>query len=77
MPDLIKIDRKFKKQQFKRKMILPVRDELVFYATEDEVNIIEPIIIECMQSALMLPNDVPNNTEIGGGAKWLKAHYDQ
>ncbi len=58
-------------------MILQVHNELVFYATKDEVDDIKPIIIECMQSALQLPNDVPANAEIGSGVKWLEAHYDQ
>jgi len=71
---MIKIDHKFKKQQFKSKMILQVHDELVFDATKDEVDIIKPIIIECMQSALLLPNDVPANAEIGSGVNWLEAH---
>jgi len=71
---MIKIDREFKKQQFKSKMILQVHDELVFDATKDEVDIIKPIIIECMQSALLLPNDVPANAEIGSGVNWLEAH---
>ncbi len=71
---MIKIHNEFKQRNFKSKMILQVHDELVFDATIDEVDIIKPIIIECMQSALKLPNDVPANAEIGSGVNWLEAH---
>ena len=71
---MIKIHKEFKRQNFKSKMILQVHDELVFDACVDEVDIIKPIIIECMQSALQLPNGVPANAEIGSGVNWLEAH---
>jgi DNA polymerase-1 len=38
------------------------------------VETIKPIIIECMQTALLLPNDVPAEAEIGSGQNWLEAH---
>jgi DNA polymerase-1 len=71
---MIKIHKEFKQRNIKSKMILQVHDELVFDATIDEVDIIKPIIIDCMQSALQLPNDVPANAEIGSGINWLEAH---
>lgn len=71
---MIKIDREFKQRDLKSKMILQVHDELVFDACVDEVELIKPIIIECMQTALPLPNDVPPNAEIGVGVNWLEAH---
>ena len=40
-------------------MLLQVHDELVFDAHKDEVEMIKPIIIDCMQTALILPNGVP------------------
>jgi len=55
-------------------MILQVHDELVFDALLEEVEIIKPIIIECMRNALPLPNDVPVEAEIGAGKNWLEAH---
>ncbi len=55
-------------------MLLQVHDELVFDAHIDEVEIIKPIIIDCMQTALILPNDVPAEAEIGSGLNWLEAH---
>jgi DNA polymerase-1 len=71
---MIKIHNEFKKQNFKSKMIMQVHDELVFDAHKTEVEIIKPIIIECMQNALLLPNDVPADAEIGVGENWLEAH---
>lgn len=71
---MIKIHNVFKQRNFKSKMILQVHDELVFDACVDEVDIIKPIIIECMQSALQLPNEVPASAEIGSGVNWLEAH---
>ncbi len=71
---MIKIHDEFKKQNFKSKMIMQVHDELVFDAHKSEVDIIKPIIIECMQNALQLPNGVPADAEIGVGENWLEAH---
>jgi DNA polymerase I len=71
---MIKIHDIFQKNHFKSKMLLQVHDELVFDAHRDEVEIIKPIIIDCMQSALLLPNDVPAEAEIGSGLNWLEAH---
>jgi DNA polymerase-1 len=71
---MIKIHETFKKNGFKSKMLLQVHDELVFDAHQDEVEIIKPIIIDCMQTALLLPNGVPAEAEIGSGLNWLEAH---
>jgi DNA polymerase-1 len=71
---MIKIHETFKKNRFKSKMLLQVHDELVFDAHQDEIEIIKPIIIECMQTALLLPNGVPAEAEIGSGVNWLEAH---
>jgi DNA polymerase I len=71
---MIKIHEAFKKNHFKSKMLLQVHDELVFDAHRDEVEKIKPIIIDCMQSALPLPNGVPAEAEIGSGVNWLEAH---
>ncbi|MEJ7767108.1 MAG: DNA polymerase I [Chitinophagaceae bacterium] len=71
---MIKIHKEFKALNLKSKMLLQVHDELVFDAHKDEVEMIKPIIIHCMQTALLLPNDVPANAEIGVGMNWLEAH---
>ena len=71
---MIKIHHEFSKQKFKSKMLLQVHDELVFDAHKDEIEIIKPIILNCMQTALALPNNVPTDAEIGMGENWLVAH---
>ena len=55
-------------------MLLQVHDELVFDAYKGELEIIKPVILNCMQTALKLPNDVPTDAEIGVGVNWLEAH---
>ncbi|MBP6432115.1 MAG: DNA polymerase I [Ferruginibacter sp.] len=71
---MIKIDKAFAQNNFKSKMLLQVHDELVFDAHKDEVEIIKPVILNCMQTALALPNNVPTDAEIGVGDNWLEAH---
>lgn len=63
-----------KKSGLKSKMILQVHDELVFDARIEEVDRLKPLILECMQNALALPNQVPVIAEVGQGASWLEAH---
>jgi DNA polymerase-1 len=71
---MIKVHTEFKKHNFKSKMLLQVHDELVFDAHKDEIEIIKPVILHCMQTALALPNGVPTDAEIGVGTNWLEAH---
>ena len=71
---MIKIHEEFGKRKFKSKMLLQVHDELVFDAHRDEIEIIKPVILNCMQTALALPNAVPTDAEIGVGENWLEAH---
>jgi DNA polymerase-1 len=55
-------------------MVLQVHDELVFDAVKEEVEQIKPVILECMQSAMTLPNNIPVIAEVGAGTNWLEAH---
>jgi len=71
---MIKLFGELEKRKFKSKMILQVHDELVFDALKEEAEAIKPVIIECMQTAMVLPHDVPVIAEIGGGENWLEAH---
>lgn len=71
---MISIHHEFIIQGFKSRMLLQVHDELVFDALKSEVDQIKPVILNCMQTALLLPNEVPANAEIGVGANWLEAH---
>jgi DNA polymerase-1 len=71
---MVKIYHEFRKHKFESKMILQVHDELVFDAVKEEVETIKPIILDCMRSALPLPNEVPVEAEVGSGFNWLEAH---
>ncbi len=71
---MISLHAQLKKQNLKSKLILQVHDELIIDAHKDEVEILKPMIIECMQNALVLPNAVPVIAEVGQGNNWLEAH---
>jgi DNA polymerase-1 len=62
------------KENMKSKMLLQVHDELVFDALKSEAKELKPLVIECMQAALPLPNKVPVIAECGQGSNWLEAH---
>jgi DNA polymerase-1 len=69
---MINIHNRFKKENFKSKMLLQVHDELVFDAHKDELDIIRPIIKYEMENAFKM--SVPLDVEIGVGYNWLEAH---
>ena len=71
---MIKVYDEIKRRNFKSKMILQVHDELVFDALKEEAEDIKPVIVECMQAAMTLPNGVPVIAEVGAGENWLEAH---
>ena len=71
---MIKIQQQFETNKFKSKMLLQVHDELVFDVLKEELELVKPVILDCMQNALALPNDVPVDAEIGSGTNWLEAH---
>ncbi|MGC4035608.1 MAG: DNA polymerase I [Chitinophagaceae bacterium] len=71
---MVKTHNAFIKHKFKSRMILQVHDELVFDAVKEELDEIKPVIIDCMQTAMALPHDVPVVAEIGSGNNWLAAH---
>ena len=71
---MIKIHQEMKKGDWESKMILQVHDELVFDAIVEEADELQNLIIQCMVSALPLPNGVPVEAEVGRGNNWLEAH---
>lgn len=71
---MIKIHHEMKKGSWQSKMILQVHDELVFDAVKEEVEELKKLIITNMTGAMILPNDVPVEAEVGVGANWLEAH---
>lgn len=71
---MIRIHHELQQQKLKSKMILQVHDELVFDVLHEETEQLRALVIECMQSALALPNGVPVVAEAGLGNNWLDAH---
>jgi len=71
---MLAVDRWLQESAFPARMLLQVHDELVFDVVKDELDAVKPVILDCMQHALALPNEVPTNAEIGSGANWLLAH---
>jgi DNA polymerase-1 len=71
---MIKIHAAMQQQGFKSKMILQVHDELIFDALKSEAEALKTLIVDCMRSALPLPNGVPVEAEAGMGSNWLEAH---
>jgi DNA polymerase-1 len=71
---MVKMHAAFKEHGFASRMILQVHDELVFDALISEAEIIKPVILKCMQQAMLLPNEVPVIAEVGSGTNWLEAH---
>ena len=71
---MIKIQAQLEKEKLQSRMILQVHDELIFDAVQEEIDILKPLILENMKSALLLPNEVPVEAELGMGKNWLDAH---
>jgi DNA polymerase-1 len=71
---MVKVQEAMKKDKFKSRMLLQVHDELVFDVLRDEADELLPLVLENMQSALPLPNNVPVVAEAGIGENWLEAH---
>ncbi len=69
-----KVQAAMKKEKMQSKMLLQVHDELVFDAIKSEVKELKPLILENMQSAMILPHLVPIVAECGEGNNWLEAH---
>ena len=58
----------------KSKMILQVHDELLFDLHLDEQEDLTPKIVEAMETAVILPENVPIRIDTGSGDNWLQAH---
>jgi len=69
---MINISKALSKLNLQSKMIMQVHDELVFDVLPEELDIIKPIIEDCMKNAM--PLSVPVEVEISTGNNWLEAH---
>jgi DNA polymerase-1 len=71
---MIAINSNLKNSNLKSKMVLQVHDELVFDVLKEEADEMKTLILNCMQNAMVLPNNVPIVAEVGTGENWLEAH---
>lgn len=69
---MIGIDAKLRQMGVKSRMILQVHDELIFEMVASEMDAVQAMIIEQMETAL--PLDVPIKVDVGTGASWFEAH---
>ena len=66
------IDKRFRAEGIRSKMILQVHDELNFSVYPDEQERVKNIVISAMQSAIQL--SAPLIADYGWGKNWLEAH---
>jgi DNA polymerase-1 len=71
---MARIREDIRKMGLKSRMIMQVHDELVFDVLRSEADTLRSLILEDMQHAMPLPNNVPVIAEAGMGENWLEAH---
>ena len=69
---MVKVDRAFKAEGLRTKMILQIHDELLFDTPRDEVERVKAIVKREMEGAMDL--GVPLEVSVGVGDNWLEAH---
>jgi DNA polymerase-1 len=69
---MINIHKEFKALKLDARMTMQVHDELVFDVPNHEIEIVKPIILDKMKTAIK--TEVPIMVEIGTGLNWLEAH---
>ncbi|AQX53522.1 DNA polymerase I [Priestia flexa] len=68
---MIEMAKRLKEEKLETKLLLQVHDELIFEAPKHEIEILERIVPEVMESALKL--DVPLKVDYSYGATWFDA----
>ena len=69
---MINVDKRISKAGLQSKMVLQIHDELVFDAIREEVDVLQQIVKEEMESVIEL--SVPLTVECNYGNNWLEAH---
>ena len=69
---MINVDRRLQKEGLQSRMVLQIHDELLFDAVPEEVEILEKIVVEEMESVMTL--SIPLTVECNHGNNWLEAH---
>ncbi|WP_350019650.1 DNA polymerase I [Priestia flexa] len=68
---MLEMAKRLKEENLETKLLLQVHDELIFEAPKHEIEILERIVPEVMESALKL--DVPLKVDYSYGATWFDA----
>ncbi len=68
---MLKVDQTLRHAEAKTRMILQVHDELVFEVPTNELELVQPLIKNAMESAYQLA--VPLVVELGAGRNWMEA----
>ena len=69
---MVKLFNELEKGDWKAKIIMQVHDELVLDVPKDELELLKPIVRECMESAVEII--VPLIVDMKSGEDWLAAH---
>lgn len=69
---MVRIDKRFRDEGIRSRMILQVHDELNFSVVPEEMDRVRGIVIEEMEAAF--PMQVPLVADCGTGTNWLEAH---
>lgn len=69
---MVGVERAFRKENLKSRMVLQVHDELNFEVLNSEVDKVKEIVKKEMESAVSLK--VPLEVDMGVGENWLEAH---
>ncbi|MBK1790354.1 DNA polymerase I [Persicirhabdus sediminis] len=71
---MIKVQQILTDGNYRSKLLLQVHDELIIDMHVDELAELKPKIVAAMESAMLLPHEVPAKVETGQGDNWLVAH---
>ena len=69
---MINIHKWMVEEKLQTKMIMQVHDELVFDVHKSELDLVQPKVVELMETVVDL--EVPMKVEAGTGSNWLEAH---
>jgi DNA polymerase-1 len=69
---MINLDGRLRREGLQSRMILQIHDELLFDAVPEELEMLEKIVVEEMESVMTL--SIPLTVECNHGNNWLEAH---